>query len=271
MIVLEKLSYGEADVSWKEANPVEMISFIGLLLYIEIVELLRLHLYWDTTNLLLGLFPRKIISRKYFYSLLGMLHVSGPDTEIHRSRSKLDKVLWLLEHTNECSANFFQLHQAPCVNKRMMKPEGGLVFINTLRRQEDQMWLWGFKLWLLEGPGMGYTVQFVIYTEKKKNCSANGLDYDIVTRLCNSYRDHGYCIYKDNFYTSISLLQQLLECMVLACGTTRKVPLISKSAERQTEKGVPGEVTCIGSAITMYPTFSGKTNMPCNGPDCAHR
>lgn len=44
MLIFEKPTYSEADESWKEVTPVEMIAFIGLLVYMGIVELLHLHL-----------------------------------------------------------------------------------------------------------------------------------------------------------------------------------------------------------------------------------
>lgn len=58
---------------------------------------------------------------------------------------------------------------------------------------------WGYKLWVLADSRTGYTVQFNIYTGKRKTTSSKGPAYDVVTRLCESYMDQGYLIYHDSF------------------------------------------------------------------------
>ncbi|KAH8028948.1 hypothetical protein HPB51_020875 [Rhipicephalus microplus] len=65
--ILKKQSYAEADGSWKEVTAAEMMKFIGLLIYMGIVELPRLHLHWSRGSLFPGFIPPKIMSGTRFF------------------------------------------------------------------------------------------------------------------------------------------------------------------------------------------------------------
>ncbi|KAH8031452.1 hypothetical protein HPB51_017224 [Rhipicephalus microplus] len=216
--ILEKPTYSEKDGSWKEVTPEEMMKFIGLLMYMGILELPRLNLYWSTTKMLSELLPPKVMSRRRFTALLAMLHVSDPETN-GATAQKLDKVSWLLQHINDCSATFFQPYREISVDERMVKSKARSGIWQYIR---DKVVKWGYKLWVLADPKTGYTIQFIVYTGKREKPSANGLAFDVVTKLCDKYLDRGHVIYMDNFYTTTSLLVHLLERKTLACGTTRK-------------------------------------------------
>ncbi|XP_065284782.1 piggyBac transposable element-derived protein 4-like isoform X1 [Dermacentor albipictus] len=218
-MILEKPTYSEADGSWKEVTRTEMMTFIGVLLYMGIVELPRLHLYWGTSSLFSGLVLAKKMSRKRFWALLGMLQVSDPNIDMQGTETEFDKVSWLLHHINERSAEFFQPHRELSVDEKVLKLNGHSEMRQYIR---DNVTKWGFKLWVLTDSKTGYTIQFIVHTGKHEKPSANGLAYDVITCLCKLYLDQGYCLYMDNFYTSTSLFRQLLARMTLACGTTRK-------------------------------------------------
>lgn len=218
-IIREKPAYSEADGSWKKVTPAEMMTFIGVLLYMGVVELPRLHLYWSASSLFSGLVPAKKMPRERFWALLGMLHVSDPDSNTQGTETKLDKLSWLVQHINERSAEFFQPHQQLSVDERLVKSKGRFGNQQYIR---DNVTKSGFKLRVLADSETGYTIQFIVYTGKREKPSANGYAYDVVTCLCKRYLDQGYCIYMDNFYTSTSLFRHLLTRMTLACGATRK-------------------------------------------------
>ena len=57
----------------------------------------------------------------------------------------------------------------------------------------------------------GYTYDIDIYTGKRINPSKNGHAYDVVHKLIDSifYKDR--VLYKDSYYSSISLAQSLLQ------------------------------------------------------------
>ena len=76
---------------------------------------------------------------------------------------------------------------------------------------KDKPTKWGVKLWVLADSANGYTVDFNVYIGKDatKGISENGLGYDVVMQLMESFLDQGYHLYLDNFYTSPKLLHDL--------------------------------------------------------------
>ncbi|XP_049275812.1 piggyBac transposable element-derived protein 4-like [Rhipicephalus sanguineus] len=74
MHILERQTYAERDGSWRNFSPDEVMKCIGILIYMGIVELPRLHLYWNTSELFSGLIPPKIMPRSHFFALKDRLH-----------------------------------------------------------------------------------------------------------------------------------------------------------------------------------------------------
>lgn len=217
--ILEKPTYSERDGSWKNVSPDEMMKFIGLLIYMGIVQLPRLHLYWSTAELFSGLIPRGVMPRKRFFSFLGMLSVTDHEATNPATDGKLHRIAFLLRHINDVSALHFQPDRYISVDERMVKSKGRSGIRQYLR---DKIVKWGYKLWVLADSNSGYTVQFSVYTGKRETPSVNGLAFDVVTSLCEMYFDQRYTLFMDNFYTSTSPFLHLLERKTLACGTTRK-------------------------------------------------
>lgn len=219
MHILQKPSYSEKDGSWREVTPEEMIKFIGLIIYMGIVQVPRLHWYWNTGSLFTGLVPPRVMARTRFKALLAFLSVTDPEKSTAASHGKLHRISPLIEHMNRSSPQFFQPHRYLSVDERMVKSKGRSGIRQYMR---DKIIKWGYKLWVLADSKTGYTVQFSVYTGKRETPSPQGLAFDVVTRLCENYLDQGYIIFLDNFYTSTSLFTHLLERKTLACGTTRK-------------------------------------------------
>ncbi|KAH6944419.1 hypothetical protein HPB50_003020 [Hyalomma asiaticum] len=124
------------------------------------------------------------MSRRRFVALLAMLHISDPEMNNGAAAQKLDKVSWLIQHINDCSAKFFQPSRELSVDERMVKSKARSGIRQYIR---DKVVNWGYKLWVLADPKTGYTIQFIVYTGKREKPSANGLAFDVVTKLCDKY------------------------------------------------------------------------------------
>ena len=66
----------------------------------------------------------------------------------------------------------------------------------------------------------GCMCDFNIY-EGKDGVQGKGLGHKVVTTLCAELYDKNYWIFCDNFFTSVSLMEDLLERQTFACGTVR--------------------------------------------------
>ena len=77
---------------------------------------------------------------------------------------------------------------------------------------------WGIKIWMQCDAESAYLHQFNIYLIWEQN-SANGLEYDVVMKLCHEIVNKNHCIYFDNLFTSVPLMNDLLQQNTYACGT----------------------------------------------------
>nr|CAI5851431.1 unnamed protein product [Callosobruchus analis] len=83
----------------------------------------------------------------------------------------------------------------------------------------------GIKLFLLCESSTGYTYNFLIYTGAKTNYGDNfvnePLSARVVLELSNNLLDKGYCLFLDNYYTSVDLAEKLSQRRTDCVGTMR--------------------------------------------------
>ena len=75
------------------------------------------------------------------------------------------------------------------------------------------------KMFILADSETGYIVNFEIYTGKKDAPDNKGAMYHIVMRLLENHLGQGYCVFMDNYYTSPTLLLDLVSRGTDAIGT----------------------------------------------------
>jgi len=79
----------------------------------------------------------------------------------------------------------------------------------------------GYKIWE-RADDYGYICEFQIYTGKIQNKSENLLGERVLKDLSRDLVHKNYCIFFDNFFTTVELMSSLLTDGILACGTVRK-------------------------------------------------
>lgn len=122
---------------------------------------------------------------------------------------------------------------------------------------------WGFKYWVLADV-TAYTVDFDIYIGSAAESSGKGLSFDVVIKLVEPYKFQGYDLYFDNFYTSPTLLDELIKSGIVATGTLnvkrKKIPnevvLMRRYVDEECSRG-PGIIFVL-KMITLL-TVHGKT------------
>ena len=67
----------------------------------------------------------------------------------------------------------------------------------------------------------GYCSNFEIYTGRKGNQTEKGLGWRVVTELTKDVAGKHHHVYFDNYFTSVGLLEELLEYGTYGCGTAR--------------------------------------------------
>ena len=79
----------------------------------------------------------------------------------------------------------------------------------------------GFKVWVRADSHNGYLCNFEIYTGKEDSVETN-LGAKVVKKLSMTLVGKRYHLYFDNFFSSVSIMEDLLEDELYACGTFRK-------------------------------------------------
>ena len=98
----------------------------------------------------------------------------------------------------------------------------------------------GFKVWVRADSHNGFICNFDVYTGKEESAETN-LGSKVVKKLSRSLVGGRYHLYFDNLFSSVSLLEDLLEDELYACATFRK-----------DRKNLPQAVvtTTLGSSMT---------------------
>ena len=86
----------------------------------------------------------------------------------------------------------------------------------------------GFKVWIRADSKSGYVFQLECYTGRQGSTTEVGLGGNVVTRLTRDIVGQQYCVYMDNFFSSIPLFQRLLAFKQLGpCIPTGRCSLVT--------------------------------------------
>ena len=106
----------------------------------------------------------------------------------------------------------------------------------------------GFKIWVRSDSTNGFISDFEVYTGKGEGGSTEtGLGSKVVKKLSRALVGGNYHLYFDNFFSSIPLMEELLQDSLYCCGTFRK-----------DRKFIPKEITAI--YLSKYNTFIHNNN-----------
>ncbi|XP_071480251.1 piggyBac transposable element-derived protein 4-like [Diadema antillarum] len=181
--------------------------------------------------------------QKRFEEILQFLHVVDHEKENRRTEGKLTAVKYCLDFIREKCLLLFQPGRSISIDERMVKSKGRSGMRQYIK---DKPVKWGFKLWVLADADTGYTSNFFVYTGKQDgNRLQHGLGYTVVFDLLEEYLGQGYCVYIDNFYTSVQLLKDLYKLRTFVTGTIlpnrkhfpRDMKDTSKEWAKQAERG----------------------------------
>ncbi len=179
----------------------------------------------------------------YQYELIGtFLHLVTPNEEQQLSGNHFSKILPIYNHLKSRCFDLYQPDRQLSIDERMVKSKARTSFRQYIRNKPTK---WGFKFWIIADT-TGYTLDFDLYVGKAVTASDKGLSYDVVMKLIQPFAFQGYKLYFDNFYTSPTLLLDLLNYGFVATGTLNTY-----------RKEVPEEVYVMKKFVERLPRRSG--------------
>lgn len=201
---------------WKDTNIEEMRKFIGMLLYMGLVQLPSISHYWRLDPLYNMPLFRTLMSRNRFQLLLRNFHFSEDDSS---ATSRLHKIQPILERFNNIMIDLYYPKADLSIDESMVLWRGRLIFRQYIKNKKHK---YGIKLYeLCESSGIVMKIR--VYRGKSEKPPPGTLhSTEVVLDLMEGYLDKGHVIYADNFYNSPDLTRRLTQRKTYICGTLRK-------------------------------------------------
>ncbi|XP_008212369.2 piggyBac transposable element-derived protein 4-like [Nasonia vitripennis] len=199
-------------------------------------KLPRVRNYWSSDPFLKVDCVANIMPYTRFSKLTEMIHFNDNDSMLPRTDpnyDKLHKIRPLIDHINQTSNKSYNTSKTVSVDESMIPFSGRSSFIQYMPMKPIKR---GFKVWCLADSSTGYVVKSEVYTGKARDGSKNPLGERVVLNLVSNILGVGYLVAFDNFFTSINLVEELLDKGIYSVGTVRNnrkgLPEMMKAKEK---------------------------------------
>lgn len=205
---------------WYEVSAAEIKAYIGILIFMGIVILPEIEDYF-TSEFCDCPLVRKAMTRRRFQLISKFLHLTDEEEKpidncidsdiLYKVRPAIN----IAEHYEK----YFLPGRELSIDEAMIKFKGRLHFKQYMPAKPIK---WGIKVWVIADSSTGYVLGLQVYLGKKADKNEDFLlGEQVVLDLGQHFFDKYHCIYFDNFFTSLKLLQILFENKTYACGTFR--------------------------------------------------
>ena len=201
--------------NWQDTDVNEMRKFIGIVLWMGLVNLPSIANYWSRDCLYRNGIAGTTMTRNRFQLLLRMWHFADnrADEAVNDRLHKIRHILQLLV------ANFAAARQPGedlVIDESMVPFRGRLKFRQYIPGKAHK---YGVKLFKV-CDSVGYTYNVKVYAGKEDR-QYEDVATSVVMQLMDGYLDAGRTLCTDNFYTSVPLARELLKRKTHLVGTVR--------------------------------------------------
>ena len=161
------------------------------------------------------------MSRDRFLEILRYLHLVDSTLQKKKGEEGYDplfKVRFLVDHLAAVYPQYYFPSRYLSIDEMMVGTRCRVVFLQYLPKKPTKF---GIKVWVNSEAKSGYVLNFQIYTGSDERTKEKGLAYRVVMDLMEPYFHKGYCLFIDNFYTSVKLLIDLFAKGTYCTGTAR--------------------------------------------------
>ena len=215
----------------------EMRGVLAILLISGYMPLPSRRMFWENTDDVHNVAVSSIMSLNRFEEILRYLHFA--DNKKLPKGDKMAKIRPLYSMLNERFLLFWPPEQDLDVDESMIPYYGRHSAKQFIRGKPIRF---GFKLWCLN-TRLGYLIQFEPYQGGGTQIDGElGLGGSIVMDLLSELPRHPFCLYIDNYFTSLALLERLKQEGVACTGTIRanrigKAPLKPVDNMKKEDRG----------------------------------
>jgi len=164
----------------------------------------------------------EVMTRDRFVEILSNIHVNNNENIPQNNKDKLFKLRPMINSLNQIFFESSSGTRELSVDESMIKFKGR----STLKQHNPMKPIKrGYKLWCIADQN-GYIMTFSVYQGKnetlEKEFENSNLGERIVLQLTKPFWNESRLVFFDNYFTTISLLENLRTQQTLACGTIRQ-------------------------------------------------
>lgn len=205
----------------------ELYAFIGIDIFMYYHKLPSWTHYYNTDVDFSVPFVSTVMTRDRFAQILSNLHVNDNASIPEDNKDKLYKLRPLIEAMNSNYAKLYNVSQKLNIDKSVILFKGrhSIKQYNPMKPIKR-----GYKIWVRADMD-GYMSKFEVYHGKVKDINQTpskeyetshfGLGEQVVQSMTTDLFKKGHDVSFDNFLTSVSLMEYLMENGVNAAGTVR--------------------------------------------------
>ena len=246
---------------WYDTNDDEMKVFIGLLILQGIDSKLENTMYFSSRESISSPFFRRFMSGRRFDLLHKFLHLvdnttitDGPARKVAKIKPFIDLILKKFMKNYIPSKNI-------SIDESLLGWKGNLSWVQYIPAKRKRF---GMKFFELCESSTGYIWNFFVYAGSDTSYLEKYMHLPITTRIVLSLMDpllgKGYCLYTDNFYTSPTLADMLVDCNTDTIGTV-KVARKDVPAKIKDAKLKKGEVVAAYRKKSMVLKWKDKKDV----------
>lgn len=200
--------------AWKPTDANEMRQFFSVILTMGLNKVPHFHDYWSKKCIYRNEYICSLMGRDRFILLLKFWHFSD---ERNDTGDRLYKIRQILNMLNNHFREILTPGKYIVIDESMIPWRGRLIFRQYIKNKSHK---YGVKLYKLCTPE-GYTFKTIVYTGKEGNSREVNHGKNVVMKLIEGLENEGRVLVADNFYSSIDLVEELIEMKTFYCGTLR--------------------------------------------------
>ena len=209
------------DKSWQPTTPDEIQTFIGMRVYMSVVDLPELRMYWSEDKFFGNFGISEVMPRLRFEKLSQYFHANDRAGYNRQdpNRDKLYLIRPILDSVLAACLNTYRPHRDVAVDEAMIKFRGSLGFRQYMPAKPTK---YGIKVWARADSQNGYVSEFEVYVGRPAGGQREiDLGRKVVCKLTEKIKGKNHHIYFDNYFNGIKLHEELLANNLYGCGTVR--------------------------------------------------
>ncbi|KAF0690958.1 Uncharacterized protein FWK35_00038029, partial [Aphis craccivora] len=205
---------------YTQTNIQELKTFFGINLLMGIKRMPSYRDYWSSHPDLHDSYISSLMTVNRFGWLLSSLHINNNVMMPKRGETGYDKLYKVRPFLTKIKRNFqkyYNPHRIVAVDESMIKFKGRSTLKQYMPNKPIKR---GYKVWSLVDQ-KGYLWNFDMYVGKVGDAVQIDLGGSVVKNLSLPIQNKNHCLYMDNFFTSVPLLNYLKTKKIHACGTIK--------------------------------------------------